>query len=366
MDIQERENRLEQLYNDQNKLFPNLTLSELEIINVKEYTPQIIEDFSIPFHALNNLEKLEDFDESIFAKWKTADLPVMFVAGGLGTLSSVLLRDFFADLHDNNFGKKTTDKHGHSRENVDWVPGAKQPGGFGHRWKYGHDIFNPFEVNWDQYLEIAKKSGGNIPPWLKAVFYWLRHLLQDTFSKEGLPLPGHSLLRKFLNFNNPKTRELLQFLGTMKMRDIAGSAVANIVMGSYLWGTEKSIKRVVIEPNYRAFSLMLGANVVTLLSGLLVPPPATSLNWGAIPVIAYYSIQIIRMEKRIRNELNGREEILNENDQVLIENEAMLNNISISNGEYYNNVIKYEKDIEKYYIEAISNHKKVKSLFEGA
>jgi hypothetical protein len=71
-------------------------------------------------------------DESVFINWKIVDIPAMVVAGGLGTLSSVLLRDFFAGLHD-YWGKTSALKGGHSGENIDWVPGAKQPGGFGHR-----------------------------------------------------------------------------------------------------------------------------------------------------------------------------------------------------------------------------------------
>lgn len=315
-----------------------------------------------------NIEKIEDIDDSVFANWKIADIPVMAVAGGLGTLSSVLLRDFFAGLHD-DWGRTSALGGGHSGENIDWVPGSKQPGGFGHRWKFGHDLLNPFEVDWNQYKDIASQGGGFIPAWLQAPFLWLRHLLQDTFSKEGLPLPGNSLLRLFKDLNpaNPATRELLQILGTIKMRDIAGAGITNIVMGAYVWGTEKDFKRVICTPNYRGFSLMLGANLITLLSGLLVPPPLTSFNWGTIPVIGYYTFQLIKLEKEVRRRLKARDALLDKNQAAIFRNNEVLKNAVLMNDDYYNEFIKYEDAIIAFNMQTMANHETLKKrlLLEG-
>jgi hypothetical protein len=361
MNDEERQNRLNSLYNAQNNIFGGkVLLSEYEQEQLvltqfnKDYR-----NFDIP--TFEDIEKMEEMDDSVFANWKIADIPVMVVAGGLGTLSSVLLRDFFAGLHD-DWGSTSTLNGGHSGENIDWVPGSKQPGGFGHRWKFGHDLFNPFEVDWNQYKDIASQGGGFIPAWLKAPFFWLRHLLQDTFSKEGLPLPGNSLLRYFLNPASPKTREILQFLGTIKMRDIAGAGITNVVMGAYIWGTEKDLKRVVCKPNYRGFSLMLGANLITLLSGLLVPPPLTSFNWGTIPVIGYYSFQLIRLEKEVRRQLKARDELLDKNHAVLIRNHETLKNTVLMNDEYYDNFLQYENDIVDFNMRTIAKHETLKQL----
>ena len=190
MKDEERKLALNSLYNAQDNMFG-------AYIALPEYLPDNklvqtlnIESTDIVLPIIQNIENMGDMDDTVFANWKVADIPVMVVAGGLGTLSSVLLRDFFAGLHD-DWGSKSALDGGHSGENIDWVPGAKQPGGFGHRWKFGHDLFNPFEVDWQQYKEIAGQGGGFIPVWLKAPFYWLKHLFQDTFSKEGLPLPGN-------------------------------------------------------------------------------------------------------------------------------------------------------------------------------
>jgi hypothetical protein len=355
----ERIERLNNLYNSQTAVCDGLDiLSNYEPSKYVLSTNYETTNIELPvFEEISNIEKLDD---EVFAKWKATDLPVLVVAGGLGTLSSVLLRDFFANLHD-DWGSTLTSTGGHSGENIDWVPGAKQPGGFGHRWKYGHDLLNPFEVDWNQYSDLAKQGGGIIPSWLKAPFLWMRHLLQDTFSKEGLPIPGNSLLRYFLNPADPKTREILQILGTIKMRDIAGAGITNLVIGAYVWGTEKDIKKAICKPNYRGYSLMLGANLVTLLSGLLVPPPATSFNWGTIPVICYYSYQLIKLEKSLREQLLIRESILDENFLKLERNRRSLEKVSLMNDECYQEFMKYETDIIDFYNYTINKHETLKN-----
>jgi hypothetical protein len=357
MTDEERQKRMESLYNAQNNIFGGKALLSAYKPEQLALTQFPINDFSFEIPVFENMEKMDEMDESVFADWKIADIPVMVAAGGLGTLSSVLLRDFFDGLHS-EWGIHSFAEGGHSGENIDWVPGAKQPGGFGHRWKFGHDILNPFEVDWEQYKEIA--SGGFLPSWLKAPFIWLRHLLQDTFSKEGLPIPGNSLLRFFLNPADPKTREVLQILGTIKMRDIAGAGITNVLMGAYVWGTEKDFKRVICKPNYRGFSLMLGANFITLLSGLLVPPPATSFNWGTIPAICYYSYQLIKLEKEVRRQLKVRDDLLERNQAVIFRNNETLKNTVLMNDDYYNEFLKYENEIVDFNKRTIAKHETLK------
>lgn len=299
-------------------------------------------DASIPRFRVDNLRSdyaglkdLDSIDESVFATWKTADIPFMLAAGTLGAFSSAALKDFFDGLHQ-KWGSKPSvkdngkDVWGHGGQNIDKVPDSKRPGGWGHRWKFGHDLFNPWDLfkavdpldpsstPWNEYLKLAEQSGTILPPWMKAIYYWLSHLLQDTFSAEGLPLPGHSLLRGL--FDPAKNHELLQFLGTIKMRDVAGTGVTNLIMGGYLWGTEHKIKRVLVEPNYRAFSLMLGANWMNLTTGLFIPPPKTTLNYSAIPVIAYYAIRLYKMEKRLGEALRKRDVVLEENERTISHN----------------------------------------------
>lgn len=306
---------------------------------------------------LQEIKDLPSLDETVFAQWKIADLPVMFLAGLLGTFTSSMLRDFFGECHD-AWGKLPASKGGHGGEVIDQVPGSPVAGGFGHRFKFGHDLLNPFEIDWNQYLEMAKQSGTILPVWLKAYFYWLSHLLQDTFSKEGLPIPGHSLLRKFID--PVKNRKLLEILNTIKMRDITGTALTNAIMGAYLWGTEKSISRVIVKPNYRAFSLMLGANMVTLLSGLLIPEKTASLNWSTIPIIGYYGFNLIKLEKSIRNKLNERDSVLEHNQIILNSNEFHLENLINIDDKNYQELLSFENEFHKYHDRIMVFHNSLK------
>ena len=298
------------------------------------------------------LDELKGFDESVFSPWRAADLPVMLAAGVLGAFSSALLKDFFAELHDKWGGRSAAkDVLGHGGQRIDQVPGSKRAGGWGHRWKFGHDLFNWADLNktttpknplctpWDQYVKMAKDSGTVLPIWMKAVYYWLSHLLQDTFSAEGLPVPGHSLFRGL--FDPAKNHDLLQFLGTIKMKDVVGTGATNLIMGAYLWGTEHSLERVVSKPNYRAFALMLGANFVNLITGLWIPPPKTTFNHSTIPFIAYYGIRLYRLEKRIEKELSARDETLAQNDLTLARNLSILD----ENGARISGMV---RDMERY------------------
>ena len=278
---------------------------------------------------------------------------MMFASGILGTFTSYELKDTFDNFHK-KMGKKSTLEGGHGGETIDRVPGSKQSGGFGHRTKYGHDLFNPFEIDWKDYIAKAQESGTKLPLWLKAYFYWVRHLLQDTFSTEGLPLPGHSLIRKYLD--PAKNRELLQIFNTIKMRDVVGAGVTNVIMGAYLWGTEKSLSRVIVQPNYRAFSLMLGANFINLLVGLYLPTKVATFNWSTIPIIGYYGFQLLKLEKNIRETLNKRDIQLNENFDILKKNETLLQQFTIFDNKTYNELLEYENELFKYNDEVLKYH----------
>lgn len=358
----ERSKLLNTIYEDQNNLADELNIRLSNIIDYDEFSKIGIEIPSISIVdsnliSLSLIQDINEIDETVFAKWKIADIPMMFAAGILGTFTSTMLKETFNKYHQ-KMGKTSTLDGGHGGESIDRVPGSKQSGGFGHRTKYGHDLFNPFEIDWSDYLEKAKQSKIPLPPWLKAYFYWVRHLLQDTFSTEGLPLPGHSLIRKYID--PVKNRELLQIFNTIKMRDVAGAGITNVIMGAYLWGTEKSIKRVTIQPNYRAFSLMLGANCINLLAGLYQPTKIATFNWSTIPIIGYYGFQLIKLEKQVRETLNKRDIQLNENLRVLEKNDTLLQQFTIFDDQTYNELLKYEDELFKYNDEVLKYHSYIK------
>ena len=263
------------------------------------------------------LVPLETCASDYDVQFTVLDLLMMLVSGFLGTLTAVALKNFFAEIHD-HFGKKAPLKGGHSGEVIDIVPGNSMPGGFGHRWKHGHDILNPFEVDWDFYIDLAKQSGTKIPVHLKAYFYWLRHLFQDTFSTEGLPLPGNSILRLFCNFSDPQVRAFLQVFGTIKARDITGSGVTNLLLNTYLKCRKDRMNE--LSEAYMFFA----ANAIAFLTGLIVPVNIRSANLNSIPILIHFSRKIYKIQKVESEILARREEELAENDRILAENDDKL------------------------------------------
>lgn len=288
---------------------------------------------------LEKIVQLPEINDSFFASWKVADVPVIFVAGLAGSLGSYFSRDFFAELHD-KWGNKPALKGGHSGETIDRVPDADQAGGWGHRWRYGHDLLNPFEIDWSEYEEIARESGTFLPVWMKAALYWIRHLIQDTFSKEGLPIPGHSYLLRLLNWIqyllsggkegdpwiDPETdHEMLKIFGTIKMRDVAGTALTTLIMKLYLWGTEENWKEANSKQNYRTCSLMLGAYWVNLCTGLMVPRKSKTLNLSAIYLIRKYLFALVKINILVSKLLQERDEVIKGNWIIIGRNDARLN-----------------------------------------
>lgn len=267
--------------------------------------------------ALKSLKELPQLDDSALVDYQPLDLPVMAIAGIAGALTSHQLRGLFAELHD-HWGQTGTLEGGHKGEPIDRVPGRDAAGGFGHRWDYGHDIANYDEVDKDYYLELADKFGGPFPRKLVAYVFWLRHLLQDSFSREGLPIPFHSLLRPlFEGLSVYQRRKIVQTFLTIKARDVAGTAVTNLILQAYLMATEGAAGRSVFGSNWRTLSLRAGANLVTVFVGLTFSYPLASLNWSALTTAIASGAKLYSLSRRIEKQLQARDRVLNERADYL-------------------------------------------------
>ena len=306
---------------------------------------------------LQPLNVIPAYDCNYALNLKKQDLGIMIFAGLAGALSSAALKNFFAEIHE-HFGQKPTLRGGHSGEWIDVVPGNSMPGGFGHRWKFGHDLLNPFEINWEQYLKLAEESGTKLPLPVKACFFWLRHLFQDTFSTEGLPIPGHSVLRLFLNFSDPKVRSFLQVFGTIKARDIVGSGVTNTLLRTYL-SLNKERKNELSEAY-----LFLGANTFSFLMGLLLPGSLKSANLNSLPVIIHYSKKINQIQKKESKLLDERGALLSENEIILKKNHNSLMDCIEMSFENFKNINLAETLIESS--EIAESYKKILNMKEAS
>ncbi|WP_114393536.1 hypothetical protein [Oleisolibacter albus] len=128
-------------------------------------------------------------------------LPVLYGATGAAISASDAVKEFSKKIHDiASSGKapKTAFEHiikllmGHKDDAIDAVNGeyinrAGERVSFGiHRLMWGHDIFS---IGPDNPFALLIKQEGSIFGGIAQVF---RHLVGDTFSKQGLPIPFHS------------------------------------------------------------------------------------------------------------------------------------------------------------------------------
>lgn len=178
-------------------------------------------------------------DYDLLPRWRVADIPVMLVAGFLGALLSSRLWELFDKIHG-RWTQKLFAEGGHKLEDPDSV------GGIFHRLRYGHDILNPQQINWGDYF----RTGDPRAPLLKKIFAWLRHLMQDTFSSEGLPLPGLSYISEQLRKVvfpavgrelGIKSPEVYKRFFTLKARDLGGAAFTQAAISLYVYGTEPDL-----------------------------------------------------------------------------------------------------------------------------
>jgi len=306
----ERELGIKDNPNDDKIIIFRNQINEIQIPNLKEIS------------SSNWAELIKEWptvEYDLFPRWRKADIPVMLTVGFLGAIVSNGLHNNFREWHDNEWSKKSFPQGGHSGEDADSISG------YLHRLKYGHDLFNPGQIKWDEYFR-----NGDIKASLgKKIFAWLRHLFQDSFSTEGLPLPGHSYFKDqiskqilpFMSGNmDLKQAEVYKIFFTIKARDVVGAGLITTAMMLYVYGTERGNKRKFF--NYRYVSLTLGALAVCIIFGLLMP--AKSFNHPALAAMVGHFVVLYKLNKRINEQLKERDEVLTFNEQALLDNEEML------------------------------------------
>jgi len=313
---------------------------------------------NLPNIDINNfndlLTELPEFEKDLLPRWKTADIPVMVVVGFLGALISIGLTDVFDELHE-KWGGKPFNKGGHGGQESDWVPGNSGPGQFWHRLKHGHDVLNPFEIDWDKFF--AGNEDANNMALIKKLLYWLKHLFQDTFSKEGLPLPGSSYFRDTIqkmcegiagNAGND-ARNVYKQLFTIKARDTVGTAFVAGAMSLYVLGTEQGEKRKFF--NYRYSSLTLGSLIINICFGLSLAPENASLNYSSIVATIPYAVTLFKVDQRLKEQIAKRNEIIANNAGVLSSNESELDKTLSAINEYDSRLNEVLQNLELYHTE---------------
>ena len=135
----------------------------------------------------------------------------------------------------------------HSGDVMDWFrtrDAEIRPDALFHRVFWGHD---PLGIGPDNPFILMFKNNG-----IGGIFQAMRHLLADTFSKQGLPLPGHSFfeipgdrpgnhlidlvreLSKERYGNKLQAEAIYEHLLTIRAQDFAGGMVAAAIVSKYL------------------------------------------------------------------------------------------------------------------------------------
>jgi hypothetical protein len=314
---------IDYVFSDQNKYLLDLAASlgiriELHSLKRDSDAKEDLMQIQIPEFPDIDLTNWSDVSElwptidyDLFPRWRAADIPVMICLGFLGGLLSYGLHDKFEALH-NDWAKLSYAKGGHAAEIIDKIPGKM------HRFKYGHDILNPFEVDWDNYFPDGVQAG-----FMKKLAAWMRHLFQDTFSTEGLPLPGSSYFRDVIGkltsgisaVPDMDKYQAYKTFFTVKARDITGTMFVASAMTLYIWGTERGNDKKFF--NYRYTSLTLGALLVSIVTGLCMPVKNASFNHSAVAAMVPYVVALIKVNKRVNEQLKQRDLSIADNNKVL-------------------------------------------------
>lgn len=174
----------------------------------------------------------EDYTFSNMSKY---DITFLLLIGTIGALSSAFLREPFSKLHDpvsdGGYGVKSHPVLGKIRKYLEH-PGDlmdKEIGPLTHRIKYGHDIFNFKEIKEciGSRIEDLHLDGDSyyLKTVINSVAGYIKHIFADSFSKQGIPVPGSTRFREELIEMAQKNQEVYQSLFTLKHRDLVGAGL---------------------------------------------------------------------------------------------------------------------------------------------
>lgn len=173
---------------------------------------------------------VENFDPTVDGRTESdLDLTDLVFAMTFGVLGGVFssnesIKAALVQVHDNPSKSRLGNFLKHNGDHIDLVPTdaghkflnrAGESTGIGfHRVLRGHDVFslrsdNPFVV-------LGKQSGV-----INGIIKVFKHLLADTFSKQGLPIPFHS----FFDFRKGETLSNWLIEMTQQTRKAVGSKV---------------------------------------------------------------------------------------------------------------------------------------------
>lgn len=294
------------------------------------------------------------------------DIIICIIAGFVGGAfsSSEKLENTLRNIHDNSSKTKKSKNFiekllSHSGDEIDkggsFITRNGDDPEFGfHRLFFGHD---PLSIKGDNPIILMLKQYGI----LSGTLQLFRHLIADTFSKQGLPLPAHSLL-DYTKMNGNTGNYLVDLTKTLskgadignleafnhlfsiRMQDILSQGLTWGIITSYIKvrGVEDKIK--ISQLKFSTYSISFFVNAV---SGMTRTGGLPYMNWATFSMMFKEGITFFKLNNQEIKQLEIKtDNIVNKNIELEEKVFKTGQNIKTFNNadEYFIN-IKKEKDI---------------------
>jgi hypothetical protein len=238
---------------------------------------------------------------------------------------------------------------------------AKHGAAFCHRLFFGHDVFskgpdNPFRILVGQY------------GWTRGCIQVGRHLVADTFSKAGLPLPFHSYL------DHTKDGQLTNYLLTWTKYLTGGNAAEinqyfgrlfslraqDIIAQGITWGICKAYLALAhIEDPMRACQTRLLAYSTAFFTnfgkGMLITGGVPYVNWAALVMLVKELVQYWILSKHASGELERlMRELEDETAHLIAEGELIVQDVEMTGLDLptYSSQEDYLGEVGKHYVQS--------------
>jgi hypothetical protein len=305
------------------------------------------------------LENAKEIDYNTIGKTSddvsVSDISTMVIVGLIGAVitNSEALKHFLDDIHSDSSLSTPNTLLGnvlhHKGDAIDHVTRKETFAPYLHRLFGGHDILS---FKGENPINLLTKQYGIMGGIIQAI----RHLASDTFSKEGLTLPGSSFLdftregkisnhlAEWAQYSSQGTKltpvEAYSELFTIRMQDIGATTVTIILVKLY----EKIAK---IESKIAICQL----KIIALLTNIVVSAVWGAVKHGGVPKISIPTIAALIKEVVAFFVLNYKELAELENKtSVLIQKGDILQAEVYATGRdlySYDDSFEYIKELER-------------------